>query len=146
MKEQWRSSPQPLEQEWLEDQQPKGEAGTDEAQEEWREVVVQDLETVKHGSPGRKLPVKAVYSKGNMKVTVFDATPDHDVYMKISYKGKARNIRLQRSNPEGALLARFGPELGADMIRVIRHEPEVDRHDVSRRFFETVNTILSETE
>ena len=109
-------------------------------------MVVQDLETAKRNSPGRKLPVKAVYSKGDMKVTVFDATPDHDVYMKISYKGKARNIRLQRSNPEGALLARFGPELGADMISVIRHEPEVDRHDVSRRFFETVNTILSETE
>ena len=146
MKEQRRSSPQSPEQEWLEDQQPKGEAGTDGAQKEWREVVVQDLETAKRNSPGRKLPVKAVYSKGDMKVTVFDATPDHDVYMKISYKGKARNIRLQRSNPEGALLARFGPELGADMIRVIRHEPEVDRHDVSRRFFETVNTILSETE
>ena len=32
------------------------------------------------------------------------------------------------------------------MIRVIRREPEIDRHDVSRRFFETVNTILSETE
>lgn len=143
MKEQWHSSP---EQEWLEDQQSQSKAGTDGAPRKWREVVVQDLETVKHGSPGRKLPVKAVYSKGDMKVTVFDATPDHDVYMKISYKGKARNIRLQRSNPEGALLARFGPELGADMIRVIRHEPEVDRHDVSRRFFETVNALLSETE
>jgi len=146
MEKQRRPLPQSPEQEWPEDQQPKGEAGTDEAQEEWREVVVQDLETAKHGSPGRKLPVKAVYSKGDMKVTVFDATPDRDVYMRISCRGVARNIRLQRSNPEGALLARFGPELGADMIRVIRHEPEVDRHDVSRRFFETVNTILSETE
>ena len=143
MKEQWRSLP---EQERLEDQQPKGEAGTDGAQKEWREVVVQDLETAKHGSPGRKLPVKVVYSKGGMKVTVFDATPARDVYMRISCRGVARNIRLQRSDPEGALLARFGPELGADMIRVIRHEPEVDRHDVSRRFFETVNALLSETE
>ena len=81
-----------------------------------------------------------------MKVTVFDATPDHDVYMKISYKGKARNIRLQRSNPEGALLARFGPELGADMIRVIRRQPVADRREVSRKFLEAVNFSLSETE
>ena len=143
MKEQWHSSP---EQEWLEDQQSQSKAGTDGAPRKWREVVVQDLETVKRNSPGRKLPVKAVYSKGDMKVTVFDTTPDRDVYMRISCRGVARNIRLQRSDPEGALLARFGPELGADMIRVIRHEPEVDRHDVSRRFFETVNALLSETE
>lgn len=98
MKEQWHSSP---EQEWLEDQQSQGEAGTDGAQKEWREVVVQDLETAKHGSPGRKLPVKAVYSKGDMKVTVFDTTPDRDVYMRISCRGVARNIRLQRSRPRG---------------------------------------------
>ncbi|WLD46869.1 hypothetical protein [Candidatus Nanosynbacter lyticus] len=146
MEKQRRPLPQSPEQEWLEDQQSQGEAGTDGTPREWREVVVQDLETAKRDSPGRKPPIKAVYSAGDMKVTVFDATPDHDVCMKISYKGKARNIRLQRSDPEGALLARFGPELGADMIRVIRHEPEVDRHDVSRRFFETVNAILSETE
>ena len=146
MEKQRHPLPQSSEQEWLEDQQPKGEAGTDEAQKEWREVVVQDLETAKHGSPGRKLPVKAVYSKGDMKVTVFDATPDHDVYMKISYKGKARNIRLQRSNPEGALLARFGPELGADMIRVIRRQPVADRREVSRKFLEAVNFSLPETE
>jgi|GEM_PF-1632199 hypothetical protein len=146
MKEQWRSSPQPREQEPPAAQQSEGEAGTDVDSKEWREVVVQDLETAKHSLPGRKLPVKAVYSKGDMEVTVFDATPDRDVYMRIPCRGVARNIRLQRSDPEGALLARFGPELGADMIRVIRHEPEVDRHDVSRRFFETVNTILSETE
>lgn len=146
MDKQRRSLPQSSEQEWLEDQQPQGEAGTDGAPREWREVVVQDLETAKHGSPGRKPPVKAVYSKCDMKVTVFDATPDRDVYMRISCRGVARNIRLQRSDPEGALLARFGPELGADMIRVIRHEPEVDRHDVSRRFFKTVNALLSETE
>lgn len=144
MKEQWRS-PQPSEQEPPAAQQSEGEAGTDVDSKEWREVVVQDLETAKHGSPGRKLPVKAVYSKGDMEVTVFDATPDRDVYMRISYKGRARNIRLQRSDPEGALLARFGPELGADMIRVIRRQPAVDRREVSRRFLEAVNFSLSET-
>lgn len=55
-------------------------------------MVVQDLETAKHGPPGRKLPVKAVYSKGDMKVTVFDTTPDRDVYMRISCRGVARNM------------------------------------------------------
>lgn len=146
MKEQWRSSQQSLEQEWLEDQQSKGEAGTDGAPREWREVVVQDLETAKHGSPGRKPPVKAVYSKGDMKVTVFDATPDRDVYMKISCRGVARNIRLQRSDPEGALLARFGPELGTDMIRVIQRRPGVNRRKVSRKFFEAIRIDPPETE
>ena len=88
MEKQWPST-QSSEQEPPAAQQPKGEAGADGAQKEWREVVVQELETAKHGSPGRKFPVKAVYSKGDMKVTVFDTTPDHDVCMKISYKGRA---------------------------------------------------------
>lgn len=70
MEKQRRPLPQSSEQEWLENQQSQGEAGADGAPREWREVVVQDLETAKHGSPGRKLPVKAVYSKGDMKVTV----------------------------------------------------------------------------
>lgn len=143
MKEQWHSSP---EQEWLEDQQSQSKAGTDGAPRKWREVVVQDLETAKHGSPGRKLPVKAIYSKGDMKVTVFDATPDRDVYMRISCRGVDRNIRLQRSDPEGALLARFGPELGADMIRVIRRQPGVNRRKVSRKFFGAIRIGPPETE
>jgi hypothetical protein len=143
MKEQWHSSP---EQEWSEDQQSQSKAGTDGAPRKWREVVVQDLETAKHGSPGRKLPVKAVYSKGDMKVTVFDTTPDRDVYMRISCRGVARNIRLQRSDPEGALLARFGPELGADMIRVIQRLPGVNRRKVSRKFFEAIRIDPPETE
>lgn len=91
-------------------------------------------------------PVKAVYSKGDMKVTVFDATPDRDVYMKISCRGVARNIRLQRSDPEGALLARFGPELGTDMIRVIQRRPGVNRRKVSRKFFEAIRIDPPETE
>ena len=143
MKEQWHSSP---EQEWLEDQQSQSKAGTDGAPRKWREVVVQDLETAKHGSPGRKPPVKAVYSKGDMKVTVFGTTPDRDVYMRISRRGVARNIRLQRSDPEGALLARFGPELGADMIRVIQRRPGVNRRKVSRKFFEAIRIDPPETE
>ncbi|QJU07569.1 hypothetical protein FBF29_02550 [Candidatus Saccharibacteria bacterium oral taxon 488] len=143
MKEQWHSSP---EQEWLEDQQSQSKAGTDGAPRKWREVVVQDLETAKHGSPGRKPPVKAVYSKGDMKVTVFGTTPDRDVYMRISCRGVARNIRLQRSDPEGALLARFGPELGADMIRVIQRRPGVNRRKVSRKFFEAIRIDPPETE
>ena len=87
-----------------------------------------------------------VYSKGDMKVTVFDTTPDRDVYMRISCRGVARNIRLQRSDPEGALLARFGPELGADMIRVIQRRPGVNRRKVSRKFFEAIRIDPPETE
>ena len=146
MEKQRRPLPQSSEQEWLENQQSQGDAGTDEAQKKWREVVVQDLETAKRNSHGRKLPVEAIYSKGDMKVTVFDATPDRDVYMRISCRGVARNIRLQRSDPEGALLARFGPELGADMIRVIRRQPGVNRRKVSRKFFEAIRIGPPETE
>lgn len=93
------------------------------------------LEKQVRTSSNKKPSTKTEYSAGGVKVTVLKST-ERAIYMKISYDGRVRNIKLRRSDPEGALRTRFGPKLASDMIRVIRGMPVHNRRAVNQKLVE----------